>query len=31
MLNLESTLTYEGTDEIDSLVIGRAFAGKPVC
>jgi glutaryl-CoA dehydrogenase len=28
MLNLESTFTYEGTDEIHTLVIGRAVTGE---
>jgi glutaryl-CoA dehydrogenase len=27
MLNLESVYTYEGTDEIHSLIIGRALTG----
>jgi glutaryl-CoA dehydrogenase len=27
MLNLESTFTYEGTDEIHTLVLGRAVTG----
>jgi glutaryl-CoA dehydrogenase len=27
MLNLESVLTYEGTEEIHSLVVGQALTG----
>lgn len=27
MMNLESTFTYEGTDEVHSLVLGRALTG----
>ena len=28
MLNLESTFTYEGTDEVHTLVLGRALTGQ---
>jgi glutaryl-CoA dehydrogenase len=27
MLNLESVYTYEGTHEVHTLVLGRAFTG----
>jgi len=29
MLNLETTYTYEGTNEIHKLIIGNAITGQP--
>ncbi|CAB4634849.1 unannotated protein [freshwater metagenome] len=28
MMNLESVRTYEGTDEVHALVVGRALTGE---